>query len=531
MASSHYFLGQWVKPSDTTLDVDVCVYGGTASGVAAAVAAARRGRSVVLLHPGTHLGGMTTGGLGLTDIGNKYAIGGMARQFYRDVGKLYGEEETWRFSPHRAMAALNSLIDSVSLDVRDRQFLKRAGMGAGRIVEVEMLGGLRVRAKMFIDATYEGDLLAAAGVSFTVGRESNSVYGETLNGAQIREYHQFGVPVDPYVVEGDASSGLLPHVVDENMTRKHGQGDRKVQAYNFRVCMTNDPSLRIAWSRPAGFDPRQMELATRWYSCDRDQLNDTLVDPANPMSLRKFDHLADKLPGGYVKTDTNNHGPVSSDFIGGNWGWPEGDYELRERLFQAHVTYQQGLYWHIANEPTISKSYRDAYSTWGLARDEFEDTGNWPHQLYVREGRRMVSDAVITEHVCLGRDGFDDAVGMGAYSMDSHNCCRFVRDGRIYNEGDVQVRLPAPYVIPYRSIVPKRGECGNLFVPVCLSASHIAFGSVRMEPVFMILGESAAIAADMCLREGASAQDLPYAALREELVKAGQVLAANVRND
>lgn len=527
---AHYYQSDWITNSSQTLDVDVCVYGGTAAGIVAGITAVRRGRSAVVLNPGTHAGGMTTGGLGWTDIGNKHVIGGASRQFYRDLGKLYGAEETWCFTPTAAMTVMRHMIEDARFDVRHKQFLDRAVVEGGKIREIVLLGGMRVRARMFIDATYEGDLMAAAGVPFTVGREANATYNETLNGAQVRQWHQFSHRVDPYIRAGDASSGLLPNVIADDMTQRLGQGDRKVQAYNFRVCMTNAPDLRIAWQKPASFDPRLYVLATRWFNSDMDASNDPLPAGRDPLTPRKFDVFPQRLPGGFGKTDTNNFGPVSSDFIGANWDWPEANYERREQLFQAHVSYQQGLYWHLANDPAIPQKHRDAHAHWGLPRDEFEDTGHWPHQLYVREARRMVSDLVITEHVCLGRESCDDAVGMGAYNMDSHNCCRFVHDGRVVNDGDVQVKLPGPYPISYRAIVPPRGACGNLFVPVCLSATHIAYGSARMEPVFMILGESAAIAADVCLRETAAVQNLQYSGLRDELLAASQVLSSEARN-
>jgi hypothetical protein len=399
-----------------------------------------------------------------------------------------------------------------------------------RIVAVTLLGGLQVEATLFIDATYEGDLLAKAGVSYTVGREGNAKYGETLNGVQVRRDHQFSHPVDPYVMAGDPASGLLPQIIGEDLSQRLGAGDHRVQAYCFRMCMTDDPALKIAWPRPAQFDPRQYVLATRWFNSAKDAANESFpsFQAEYPDVPRKFDILPNKTPGGFHKTDTNNHGPISSDFIAANHAWPEADYAAREEMFQRHFQYQLGFYWHMTNCPDIPARYQQAYRRWGLPSDEFLDTGHWPHQLYIREARRMVSDYVLTEHDCRHATRAADPVGMGSYNMDSHNCSRFVRiengRARVLNDGDVQVGPAGPYGIAYRSIVPKRGECENLLVPVCLSTSHIAYGSARMEPVFMVLGESAAEAAGLALAAHCPVQAVPYAQLRARLEKAGQVL-------
>jgi hypothetical protein len=362
--------------------------------------------------------------------------------------------------------------------------------------------------------------LAKAGVSFHVGRESNRVYGETINGVQVRAQQQFSHPVDPYVEAGNPHSGVLPLVNGQDAALS-GSGDGRIQAYNFRVCMTDDPDLKIEWQRPDGFQESEYELARRWFNSEKDEYNEQLRDDG---SLAKFDILAPRTKNGFHKTDTNNHGAVSSDYIGVNYAWPEADYPQREEIFQAHVRYQQGLYWFVANDASIPERYREAYSHWGLPRDEFEGTGHWPHQLYVREARRMVSDYVMTEHDTQHHTQCEDAVGMGSYKMDSHNCQRFIRDGRVLNEGNVQLGCKGPYAISYRSIVPRRDECENLFVPVCLSASHIAFGSIRMEPVFMILGQSAAHAAHLALEENCAVQEVEYSALRARFQNDGQVL-------
>lgn len=531
MSNLHYYTPEWIVEDDETLRADVCVYGGTSAGVVAAATAARRGMKVLLLHPGKHLGGMSSGGLGWTDYGRRHVIGGMSRQFYRDCGKHYGKQEEWHFEPFVAESVFHQMIAQAKVPVRLCQYLDAVSMDGRRIAAVHMLGGLTVEARQFIDATYEGDLLASAGVSFTIGRESNAQYGEELNGIQVRHYHQFSHPVDPYVTPGDPASGLLPQVIDEDLSQHIGEGDCRVQAYNFRVCMTDDPDLKVDWQQPEGYDPLQYELANRWYSGEMDDYNNPFRgwDDKPTDTHLKFDILANKTPGGFCKTDTNNHGPVSSDFIGANHDWPEADYEARERIFQAHVTYQQGFYWHMSNCPEIPERFRKAVGRWGLPHDEFVDTGHWPHQLYVREARRMVSDYVITENDCRGTSRPDDPIGMASYTMDSHNCARFVKieDGvaRVLNEGDVQVPPTDPYPVSYRAVVPKRGECENLGVPVCLSASHIAYGSARMEPVFMLLGESVALAASLAVKGACPMQEVPYDKLQPLLIDARQVLA------
>lgn len=515
--TAHYFQREWTELTYQSLDVDVCIYGGSSAGVSAAITAARRGRRVALVNPAQFVGGMTTGGLGWTDSGKKEVVGGLARQFYRDVGRLYGHEEVWNFEPGAALKVYEQWLRDADVPVYNRQFLECAKVDGQRITSVRMLSGLEVRARLFVDATYEGDLLAKAGVSYTVGREANDVYSESLNGIQVLEKHQFSHSVDPYVDEGDPSSGLLPYVDSEDVYERQGDGDHRIQAYCFRVCMTDDPDLKVEWEKPVGFDPVKYILASRWFNSEKDKYNELLRPDGQ---FRKFDRLVRSH-----KTDTNNHGPVSSDYIGANYAWPEATYEQREQIFQRHITYQKGLYWFLANDPSIPTRYREHLREWGLASDEFEETGHWPHQLYIREARRMVGDYVQTEHDCLHTTQCEDPVGMGSYNIDSHNCRRFVHKGRVLNDGDVQVRPAGPYRISYRSIVPRVGECENLFVPVCLSASHVAYGSVRMEPVFMILGESAAIAADLVLEEGLPTQRLTYEALRPELEKAGQVLS------
>jgi len=513
---------------------DVVVYGGTSAGVAAAVQVARMDKSVVLIEPGRHLGGLSSGGLGATDIGNKQAIGGIAREFYARVRKHYAEpaawthetldqyrkrsgfhidEQTmWGFEPHVAEAIFAAMVREAKVRVvrGERLDLARGVEKNGpRIVAVRMESGRRFAARMFIDATYEGDLMAKAGVSYTIGRESNAQYGETLNGGQVAHsvHHQFVKAVDPYLRPGDRPSGLLPGI-EPGPPGEDGQGDHRVQAYCFRICTTDVPANRRPWEKPEGYDPRRYELLLRNF-----EAGDLRVPWAPvPMPNRK--------------TDTNNNFAVSTDNIGMNYDYPDGDYAARERIVREHETYQKGLCWTLANSPRVPEKVRREFQRLALAKDEFTDNGNWPQQLYVREARRMVSDYVMTEANCTGRRVADDPVGLGAYGMDSHNIRRYVdSQGHVRNEGDVQVGGFSPYPVSYRSIVPRASQCTNLLVPVCLSASHIAYGSIRMEPVFMMLGQSAATAAVRAIDSATTVQGVDYAKLRARLARDGQVLA------
>jgi hypothetical protein len=487
-----------------SLECDLCIYGGTSGAIAAAAAAKRKGLSVVVLEQSSHVGGMTAGGLSLTDIGNKQAIGGISREFYKRVGAHYGVAEHWRFEPHVAEAVFKDWIREEKIEVFYHAFLAGVEMQDGRIVRLRTENGLEISARMFIDCSYEGDLMAAAGVSHTIGRESNSQYGETLNGAQVRDKHQFELPVDPYVVEGDPSSGLLPGI--EPGEPVIGEGDHRLQAYNFRLCLCNDPANQIPFTEPEGYDRSRYELLARY------------VRAGYVPQFWKFD----KLEKG--KVDMNNHGAFSTDFIGANHGFPTASYAEREKIFQAHVAHIKGLLWFWKQDADMPREFQEPFQSWGWAADEFTDCGGFSHALYVREARRLVGDVVMTEHHCTGAEVATESVGLAAYTMDSHNCRRFVRDGKVLNEGDVQVHAGPPFPISYRTIVPKRGECQNLFIPFCLSASHIAFGSIRMEPVFMILAESCVHAAKLALDKRISVQEVPYEELRSVLREAGQKL-------
>jgi hypothetical protein len=531
------------------LDVDVCIYGGSACGVAAALQCARMGRTSVLVEPGAKLGGLSSGGLGATDIGNKGAIGGIAREFYQRVARHYdddggtawryetraeyfakrrssqvqaadaaslgrAERTMWTFEPHVAQAIFDTMAREARTQVLLRSPLAAVERRGRAIREIRTENGHSVRARMFIDSSYEGDLMALAGVAYTVGREANATYGETLNGVRLETpKHQFLVPVDPYIKPGDPASGLLPEI-DAEALGAPGSGDRRVQAYNYRLCFTTNASNRLPIEPPDGYDPARYEMLARYV--------EALGASGRSPRLDDFWHPI-WLPN--QKTDINNNGAFSTDFIGANYDYPEASHTRRRHLAQAHQDYIRGLLTFLATNPRVPASIRGEVQRWGPCKDEFIDTGGWPHALYVREARRLLGARVVTEHECLGRRRADDPIGLAAYNMDSHNVRRLVRNGRVENEGDVQVPPAQPYGIPFGAVLPKATELANLLVPVCLSASHIAYGSIRMEPVFMILGQSAATAACLALDQGVALHDLPYPQLRARLLADRQVLA------
>jgi hypothetical protein len=516
---------------------DIVVYGGTSGGITAAIQAQRMGKSVALIEPSQHLGGLTTGGLGATDIGNKQAIGGLSRDFYHRIWEFYqndsvwtrekrddynkrnkhfdpNDKTQWMFEPHVAAHVLQAMLrEAKTTPIMNERLDREHGVkkDGARIVSIAMESGRTFAAKMFIDATYEGDLMAAAGVKYHVGREANSVYDETINGVQSKrntKAHRFPKPVDPFVKPGDASSGLLWGIQVKELP-PDGSGDEKVQAYCYRLCTTDVPENRREWPKPADYDESRYELLLRNFEAG------DLRAPWHPLWMPNR------------KTDTNNNGAMSTDFIGGNYAYPDASYKERDKIVAAHVNYQQGLLWTLANNPRVLEKVRAEFRRLGMAKDEFANNDNWPTQLYVREARRMIGAYVMTEHNCRGKKVAEDSVGMGAYGMDSHNCQRYVTpEGHVQNEGDVQVGGFKPYPISYRAITPKEGECENLLVPVCLSSSHIAYGSIRMEPVFMILGQSAATAAAQAIDGDVPVQKIDYARLRERLTADKQVLGS-----
>jgi len=521
-----------------TFKTDLLIYGGTAAAIVAAVQARRMGKAVIVASPDQHLGGMTANGLGFTDAGNTAVIGGLAREFYQRLYHYYQDAANWRwqkpeeyanqgqdtpamdhasqtcwcFEPRAAEAIFEQFVKEYEIEVHRQAWLDRENkvdIASGKIQSICLLNGNCYHARFFLDATYEGDLMAAAGVSYHVGREANDVYNERWNGVQVGTLHHshwFHQDVSPYLVPGDPHSSLLPHISPAN-PGTYGQSDRKVQAYCFRMCLSNHPDNRILFTRPEDYEPAEYELCLRAWQGRED-------------FFEKYDLIPNR------KTDTNNHGPFSTDYIGGSWDYPEASYQRRRAIIFEHERYQKGLMYFLQNDPRLRRYIHDGLQEWGLPKDEFQDNGHWPRQLYIREARRMLGKGVMTEHEVLGQREVTNSVGMGSYNLDSHNVQRYIKpDGFVQNEGDIEVKPPRPYAISYDCLVPRDDEIQNLLVPVCLSSSHIAFGSMRMEPIFMVLAQSAATSACLAIDHGIIVQTIDYEELREHLLKDRQILA------
>jgi len=495
-------------PAQTPQQVDICIYGATSAGVMAAYTAKKMGKSVMLIEPGNHLGGMTSGGLGYTDIGNKYAITGLARDFYRRIGKHYGKFEQWIFEPHVAKKYLQQYLDEAGVQVVYQHRIKTVKK-QGKVIQSvvfeksdDPVRGQTVSARIFIDCTYEGDLMAKSGVSFTIGRESNADYNETFNGVQMQTGHQLPDGIDPYIIPGKPESGLLWGITAD-LLEKNGTGDKKTQAYNYRICLTADTANKIEISKPENYDPAQFELLRRLIKKqpEKQKLSDYFIWSLMPNN----------------KTDINNRGGFSTDMIGMNYNYAQADYKTREKIVKAHEVYTKGLLYFFGHDSIVPMQIRQQMLAWGYPKDEYVETGNWSPQLYVREARRMVGAYVMTQANCEGKALVKDGVGMAAYTMDSHNCQRIVVNGMVKNEGNVEEDGFGPYPISYGSIVPIEEQCSNLLVPVCLSATHIAYGSIRMEPVFMVLAQSSAVAAVMAIDGKTSVQGINIGQLQQKL--------------
>jgi hypothetical protein len=495
-------------------EFDVVVYGANSAGIIAAYTAKTMGKSVILIEPTTHLGGLTTGGLGYTDIGNKYAVTGLSRDFYRRLGAHYGKFEQWIFEPSVAKKTFQEYLDRAGIEVHFDYRVIASEKENGYIKKIELEQSSnpslntnwKVAGKMFIDATYEGDLMALSGVNYTIGREANNHYNETYNGVQLMRGHQFPDGIDPYKIPGDPSSGLLWGISEGNL-EPDGTGDDKIQAYNYRICLTNDPGNRVEISEPKGYDPSMFDLLVRLFEAQ-----------PNSRSLNNY-FIWSHMPNN--KTDINNRGGFSTDMIGMNYEYAEADFKRRKEIIDKHTHYTKSLLYFYKTDPRVPKEIQQQIQEWGYPKDEYVDSDHWSPQLYVREVRRMVGEYVMTEANCVGDEVVEDGVGMAAYTMDSHNIQRIVieKDGKkmVKNEGNVEIGGFGPYPIAYRSIIPKTEDAKNLFVPAAMSATHIAFGSIRMEPVFMVLGQSAAVAACMAIDEGKTVQEVNVRALQKEL--------------
>jgi FAD dependent oxidoreductase len=499
-------------------DFDVVVYGGTAGGVIAAVSAAREGLKTALVEPTNHLGGMVSGGLGWTDYGKKEVIGGYALEFYYRVGlhygmKRFGNEVSWLHEPHVAEDIFRQMLNEAGVTVlngqrlREKSGVRKEGLA---VREITMEDGSSFTAKIFIDSTYEGDLMAQTGITFTFGRESSQQYGESLGGVREKTpLHQFLVNVSPH----DAQHHLLPEISDEK-PGPAGSADKKVQAYNFRMCLSEIAGNQTPFAKPEGYDPKRYELLVRLIEARTKA--EGKVPPLG--SLMKID----RIPNG--KSDVNNNGAFSTDYIGGSWDYPNATYAKRQQIWEAHKRYIAGFLFFMANDTRVPAELRSDLNKWGLCMDEFTDTGNWPRQLYIREARRMVGEYVAVQKDLQTELTKPDPIGMGSYNSDSHNLERVVdTDGFVRNEGDMQVAVK-PYQIPYRSIVPKRGDVQNVLVPVCFSASHVAYSSMRMEPQYMIIGQAAGVAAKMAIAGRKSVQEIDTVALTARLRTQGAVM-------
>jgi hypothetical protein len=498
------------------------------------------GKSVIIVSPDKHLGGLSTSGLGFTDTGRKEVIGGLAREFYQLLYDHYmkpeswtwqkqteygnkgqgspaidGEKRTmWIFEPHAAEEAFNLMISRNNIMVyRDEWLDRQNGVSKekGSIISIKTLSGKTFLGEIFIDATYEGDLMASAGVSYHFGREACTEYNEEWNGVQIGDFphkhHDFDtLKISPYAVLGDSSSGILPGI-SSAAPGSRGDGDKRIQAYCFRTCLTKNEHNRVPFTRPDGYDSTRYELLIRIY------------DAGWRGTFNKFDPIPN------MKTDVNNHGPFSFDNIGMNYEYPEAGYEKRKEIINEHISYQKGLLFFIASDPRVPADVRNEMALWGYAKDEFTDNGFWPYNIYVREARRMKGEYIMTENDVLGKKEVPHSIGMGSYNLDSHNTQRYIRpDGFVENEGDIELPTNHPYMIDLGSIMPKQEECRNLLVTVCVSSSHIAFGSIRMEPVFMILGQSAGTIASLALEKNKSIYDLNYEEIKTRLESDGQIL-------
>jgi len=541
------FSGNQCKTGNNTdsYNADVIIYGCTSAAVTAAVQVVRMEQSVIIVSPDIHLGGMSSSGLGFTDTGNKEVIGGLAREFYHLIYEHYQKSESWKwqlkseygnrgqgspaidgekrtqwiFEPHVAEEAFEKMIADNKITVfRDEWLDRETGVvkRKGQIRSIKTLSGKVFKGKIFIDATYEGDLMAAADVTYTTGREANSIYDEKWNGVQKGVFHHghyFKDNIDPYKITGDPSSGLLPRISPES-PGENGTGDNKIQAYCFRLCLTRNSDNKVPITMPEGYDSTQYELLVR-------------------LSEKRWDEFFNKYdPIPNLKTDVNNHGPFSYDNIGMNWDYPDASYERRNEIIQEHITYQKGLLYFTATDKRIPAEVREIMNEWGYSKDEFADNGYWPYNIYVREARRMIGEYVMTENDVLGKRDVPEPIGMGSYTMDSHNVQRYVTpEGFVQNEGDIGVHPDNPYQIDMGSILPREDECSNLLVPVCVSSSHIAFGSIRMEPVYMILGQSAATIACLAIENNTNIHKVDYEIIKEKLVTDGQILTYQVSGD
>ncbi len=490
---------------------DLVVYGGTAGGVMTAVSGARSGLKTVLIEPRSHVGGMATGGLSRTDVGKREVIGGLSLEFYARAGRRYDMPRylnpvAWFYEPHVGESVMLEMLHDAgaTLVLRERLREKTGVQKQGTTIQsITLENGDVYRGKVFADCTYEGDLMAQAKVSYTWGRESSAQYGEPLGGVRSRTpLHQFMIDVSAR----DADGTVLPEI-STAPRGVDGAADKRVQAYNFRIIATNNPAIRVPWPKPHNYDPKRYEVLIRHIKGMEQKLGRAQV-------FHELTLIA-RIP--HQKADFNNQGAFSTDYIGKSYGYPDGTYREREAIWQDHVEYVQGFYYFLANDSRVPATLQMEVREWGLCKDEYEDSNHWPHQLYVREGRRMIGEYVMIQKDLQTDLKKPDVIGMGSYNSDSHNVQRFINErGLAENEGDMQVGVQ-PYQMPYRMILPKRAEATNLLVPVCFSASHVAYSSLRMEPQYMIIGHAAGIAAQMAIAGNKPVQEISVPELQAKL--------------
>jgi hypothetical protein len=510
------FAGTPAAQTVNQVSVDVCVYGGTSGGVVAAVQAARMGKTVAQVALNNHLGGMTSSGLGWTDIGHvgDDYIQGVAREFYIRIGQKYGTGFKTTFEPHVAEAVFNEMAQQAGVKVYSNQYLTSVTRFGPQLIAITMNTGNIFRAREFIDASYTGDLIAAAGVSYTVGRESTNRYGESLNGTRPPNTDFTDVSLDPYVLPGNPASGLVP-LIQTNAPGTVGAADQRIQAYCFRLCLTTTATNKIPITAPTNYDATQYELLARYAQA--------LVASGSSPSLSTFLTI-ESMPNS--KTDINNAGAISIDYIGQSAPYVEADFPTRVQIWQNHKNYMQGFLYFLATDTRIPAGVRSSMQSYGYAKDEFVDNAGWPYELYVREARRMVSDYVMTQSNVFNQTAVADAIGMAGYFTDSHYCQRVVVSGGVRNEGSARGDITSPYPVPYRALIPRTNECVNLLVPWCVSSSHTAFSSLRMEPVCMILGQAAGTASAFAADDGVPVQSVNLGKLQAQLVSDQQAIGS-----
>ncbi|HZV35186.1 MAG TPA: FAD-dependent oxidoreductase, partial [Verrucomicrobiae bacterium] len=494
---------------------DICVYGGTSGGVIAAVAAARLGKKVALVCVNNHPGGMTSSGLGVTDVGDFPAsIGGLAAEFYSRVGQAYGSNgPVYWFEPHVAEQTFLQMLNGAGVKLYTHMQLASVTMSNLVITQITMTDGTAFAAKEFIDASYEGDLMAQSQVTYTWGREGTNVYGESLAGVFVNSVQY---DCDPYVVPGNQASGLLP-LIQSNAPGTIGQGDQRMQTYNFRLCLTQTVTNQIPITPPTNYSEATYELLHRYINA--------YVASNGSVPLNRLIDVQTLIPNN--KTDINAYADVSTDFIGYNWAYPTNAAAGRQLIYQQHKDYIAGLLYYLATSTNVPLNVRTNMQSYGYAADEFQDNGGWPYDMYVREARRMISDYVMLQQDALGTRAATDPIALGNYTLDCHPDARLAVNGVAVWEGAIGVSIPEPFPVSYRSIVPATGQCQNLFSTFCLSASHVGFASLRTEPVFMELSHAAGDAASFAIDDQVPVQQVSYQKLSAQLLADGQLLSWN----